>query len=373
MKILQIVNTLSISDGGPARNAWELHQEIRKRFEHSELVSMKQLKRGGNQALVGQPSSRITPRSNLSKHPYFSGQSDSGGLAQIWQADVVFIHGYYLSWVPAVALLATLMGKKIVLCPHGSLTRYQSKKSAWKKMLWEFVLGWFVRARTALFLLGSEIEKTDLENKFPKTKSVVIGVGTNFPEVKTFPNLHSPIRLLSLSRIAPKKQIELSVELVRLLNARGIRSQLTIAGDKTGSYFEHLRAMVNDLSLNEYVEFIGPIHGDEKVSLYQDSDIFLLPSADENFGITVAEAAANGVPVIASEEVASATLIAGVGCRVIRGITAEKMFAAVKQLTENDFIHLRKTVLASARREFGWDAVAVRFSKAIHDLTANNG
>ena len=44
--------------------------------------------------------------------------------------------------------------------------------------------------------------------------------------------------------------------------------------------------------------FVGSVYGEDKWRLYQEADVFVLPTHSENFGIVVAEALASGTPVI---------------------------------------------------------------------------
>ena len=50
------------------------------------------------------------------------------------------------------------------------------------------------------------------------------------------------------------------------------------------------------------MKFSGPIFGDDKWAAYRDADVFVLPSRNENFGNTAAEAVAAGTPVIVTEQ-----------------------------------------------------------------------
>ena len=44
--------------------------------------------------------------------------------------------------------------------------------------------------------------------------------------------------------------------------------------------------------------FVGRKNGAEKIEIYDNSDIFILPTFNENYGIVVAEALARGIPVM---------------------------------------------------------------------------
>jgi glycosyltransferase involved in cell wall biosynthesis len=74
------------------------------------------------------------------------------------------------------------------------------------------------------------------------------------------------------------------------------------------------------------VHFSGPLSGDPKWSAYRDADIFVLPSQNENFGNTAAEAVAAGTPVIVTDRCGIAPLLDGVA-----GISVQHSVSSLAQ------------------------------------------
>jgi glycosyltransferase involved in cell wall biosynthesis len=71
--------------------------------------------------------------------------------------------------------------------------------------------------------------------------------------------------------------------------------------------------MAESLGLRERVVFTGPLYDDAKWSAYRDADVFVLPSQNENFGNTAAEAAACGTPVIVTNQCGVAPFVGRAG------------------------------------------------------------
>ena len=86
--------------------------------------------------------------------------------------------------------------------------------------------------------------------------------------------------------------------LSKVCRSNGIYS---IAGSGSPLYIEFLRSKVEELGLSKQVEFVGEVFEENKDALFAQSDVALVPSYVENFGIVVAESLAHAVPVIASK------------------------------------------------------------------------
>lgn len=101
---------------------------------------------------------------------------------------------------------------------------------------------------------------------------------------------------LFLSRVHPKKGI------LNLLKAwhsvRPVNWRLVLAGPDDGGHLIEVQRLIADLSLQDSVEYVGEINGVAKASLYENADLFILPSYSENFGVVVLEALSSGLPVI---------------------------------------------------------------------------
>jgi glycosyltransferase involved in cell wall biosynthesis len=99
-----------------------------------------------------------------------------------------------------------------------------------------------------------------------------------------------------MSRIHPKKGLLNLVESWGRI--RPVNWHLRVAGPDEGGHLEEVMRRVRTLGLEAAVEYVGEVEGDTKIALFENADLFVLPSFSENFGVVVAEAMAHGVPVI---------------------------------------------------------------------------
>jgi glycosyltransferase involved in cell wall biosynthesis len=87
-------------------------------------------------------------------------------------------------------------------------------------------------------------------------------------------------------------------------------SLLVMAGPDEGDGFrQHLETFAAQVGLNGGVLFTGPLYGDAKWAAYRDADLFVLPSQNESFGNTAAEAIACGTPVLVTNRCGIAPIV----------------------------------------------------------------
>ncbi|MBR3079673.1 MAG: glycosyltransferase family 4 protein [Prevotella sp.] len=111
----------------------------------------------------------------------------------------------------------------------------------------------------------------------------------------------SAFRIVQVSRLNHEvKGQDLLLEAVsRLKEKYHAEVQLTFIGD--GPSETYLKEMVNRMGLRDQVTFLGAKKQDEIAACLCDYDLFVQPSRNEGFGLTVAEAMASNVPVLVSE------------------------------------------------------------------------
>lgn len=244
--------------------------------------------------------------------------------------DLVHIYGLYDLLGPTVAFFCRRFGIPYVVEPMGMfrpIVRNIRLKRLYHRLLGQRLI------RGARYLIAtSEQERQELvEGGVPEGKVVVRRNGIEGPERLPEPGAFrqrwgiAPEAkvVLFLGRLVEKKSPDLLIEaFARCLGVRhkaqGIADKetsallLVIAGpDERDGYRERLEALTVQLGLDKHVLFTGPLYGDAKWAAYRDADVFVLPSQNENFGNTVAEAIACGTPVVVTDRCGIAPLVDG--------------------------------------------------------------
>ena len=92
------------------------------------------------------------------------------------------------------------------------------------------------------------------------------------------------------------------------------------------------------LQLSQRVKFSGPLFDQAKWAAYRDADVFVLPSQNENFGNTAAEAIAAGTPVVVTEQCGIAPLLKDVAGLVVTH-NAAALAGALQRLLSDSQLH----------------------------------
>ena len=151
------------------------------------------------------------------------------------------------------------------------------------------------------FHATSEQEVNDIKTVFSKSKIILL---PNYIKVENRYTSEIENRILFVGRIHPIKGLEKLIKAISLsLEFRKGDFVLSIVGkheDRHEDYFLNLKKMVADLELDNKVQFLGHIEGEEKHKMFASSYLTVLPSETENFGNVVVESLNQGTPVIAS-------------------------------------------------------------------------
>jgi N-acetyl-alpha-D-glucosaminyl L-malate synthase BshA len=101
--------------------------------------------------------------------------------------------------------------------------------------------------------------------------------------------------VIHISNLRPVKRVDVALEVFRRIR-RSVRARFLVAGD--GPVRADVERQAADAGLGDDVVFLG--EQDDPIELLSVSDLFLLPSIQESFGLAALEAMACGVPVVAS-------------------------------------------------------------------------
>jgi glycosyltransferase involved in cell wall biosynthesis len=284
--------------------------------------------------------------------------------------DLIHDHGIWLLPNMRAGRAARAAQRPLIISLRGMLSRAALGFSPWKKRaLWAMCQGPMVR-RAACIHATSEQEYGEIRAFGLKNPVAVIPNGIDLPD-PSVPSERSTAErvVLSLGRMHPKKGLESLLHAWANIEPKHSGWRLRIIGPAERGHDRELRALATALGLAQ-VSIEGPIYGDAKATAYETSDLFVLPTLNENFGNTVAEALASGVPVIASKGAPWSRLESeGCGWWIDHGV--ESISTALTQamaMPRGELQAKGKKARAWMARDFSWDQVASDMLAVYHWL-----
>lgn len=232
--------------------------------------------------------------------------------------DAVIIDGIWQYHSLAVRLALKNSNTPYYLFTHGMLDPWFKKnypiKHLKKWLYWSFLEYKAVRDASSVIFTCEE-ERLLARKSFwlYKATESVASYGTTEPPgdsgmlrdvfLAKYPVLKDKKIILFLSRIHEKKGCDLLIRSFQRISQTNRSLHLIIAGPDQQGLTGKLKSLANDLGIADRVLWPGMLQGADKWGAYYASDVFCLPSHQENFGIVVAEALACGKPVLISNKV----------------------------------------------------------------------
>ncbi|MEP1143703.1 MAG: glycosyltransferase [Henriciella sp.] len=235
----------------------------------------------------------------------FSSQMKRYGVSVIQKTDIIHNHGLWLAPNTYAGLISKTTNAPLFISPRGMLSKVSLNFSKFKKELaWRY---WQKRALSSIACVHatSEMEADEVRDFGITAPVVVIPNGVDLIDLRVFPrNEYSNSRkrrFTYLGRIHPKKGLVRLLRAWALIQDAGLPDiELQICGPDENNHVSELRAFVRSNRLQNVV-FLDAKYGDAKWRLLRDSDVFVLPTKNENFGIVVAEAMSAGIPSIVTK------------------------------------------------------------------------
>ena len=223
--------------------------------------------------------------------------------------DGVMVNGLW-QYIGLAAWLALRGRKPYVVFSHGMLDPYK-----------------------VLFTTQAESRLAEQSFWLHKWNGYVIPFGANRPPedrdtlqqafYEQCPQMRGRRFILYLGRIHRKKGCDMLIRSFVKLAQRDPELHLMMAGPDQQGWSDDLKRIVVDAGLSDRVHWPGMLRGDVKWGSFFASEVFILPSHQENFGIAVAEALACGRPVLLADKVNIAPDIAEDGAGLMEPDTPE--------------------------------------------------
>ena len=324
MNILQIAPAYypAISIGGPIYSTITFSEILEKNNKLTTLTTQMGLNELQKKDIVYNKFCKISKSHNILYKKFVGPANFTFSLPMIFwlfknakKYDIIILQGIWNFPFIISAFFARIYKIPYIVFPHGTLYKETVllKSAITKKIFFIIAIRKMLeKAKYICFTTKDENRKV-LEFLKLKINSYII---PNVVKKDDFINL--PIRgkfrkhfsindetivLLHFGRITKKKGLEFTLEALKALIEKKHKVELIIAGGDDEGYKKYLIKKIIDLGIENHVHFTGLLNREDTLNIMADSDIFVLPSYSENFGIAIVEAMYCKLPVVISDNV----------------------------------------------------------------------
>lgn len=338
MRVLQVIPYLHPSYGGPVTSLNAILSALKKQDIKSDVVSTSA---GFTKDSLRDTDSdsevyKIIFDLSFPQFWFYSSSMKSWLRENISHYDLVHLHIPFTAPFFMASRVAAEMKIPVIATLHGLLDPWSMSHKAIKKRIYYKLI-----ERECLSSCAAVHVTSGLEFQAVKNLNIPVAI-QNIPWAvdscaEQFIKVAKQhwIRLLFIGRLHPVKSIPTIFNAMVHLKKLGVDVQLDLAGTGDSSYEQLLRQKINQHQLDQRVVWHGHVNENQKKTLYQNADLFVLPSLHENFGLAAAEAMSVGLPVIVSDQVGLAPDVLGVGAGLVIPVEdGLALAAAIKKIHE---------------------------------------
>jgi glycosyltransferase involved in cell wall biosynthesis len=315
---------------------------------------------------------------------------------RITDFDVVHVHSLYLFHTLVATALSRRRKVPYVLRPHGTLDPYHRSIHRWRKALYDALIERRNLAAAAAIHYTSRREREFAEETGVRAPGYVIPHGIDtaaFDEAveddalaSWLPEVSGKVIITFLGRLTEKKGLDVLCSAFAQTNSAERNVHLVIAGPDDEGIGARVRQWVSELGIEDKVSLPGLVTGSAKIELLRRSTIFVLPSSDENFGLSVAEALAARTAAVVTPGVAIQEEIEAADAGLVVERNAEAVSRALTRLLRDPNLRgrLADNGRALIERSYAWDRIGAKledmyrtivdeetFPKAVDDRRLN--
>ncbi len=388
MKILHVIPSLSPRRGGPSFTLRALARALAEAGLEIHIVATDD---DGPDARLWAPSGQPLVEDSVNVW-YFPRQTRfytaswplTRWLARyIGEYDLVHIHALFSYASLPAAFYAVRYNVPYLVRPLGTLNRYgMHQRRPWLKKLSFQLIERRIIEHATLIHYTSEQERKEAAELGVDHPSVVIPNPVELPTIaqiqrkgqfrQQHPWLAERTLLLFLSRLDPKKGLDLLLQAFARLKSTHSDVALVIAGEGEAAFVVDLQNQARQLGIGSDIVWTGFVAGEAKQAVLADADIFVLPSYSENFGNVVVEAMAYGLPVVISDQVGIYQEIVHHGSGLATRCNRDDVSLALHQLVANHELrqHMGTRGVSLASTRFSLQATTAQlidlYTKVIH-------
>ena len=280
--------------------------------------------------------------------------------------DIIHIFEYPLHVTDYLTIKKNKINPPIVISLHGTLHQFNQFPYNIFKIIHNLIMLKF-QNKIKLFFVSSLSEKKGvMKNNISENKIKILP-----PAMKIFPiekKFSSVLKIVYIGRLSKTKNVDILIEAFSKLKTPNL--ELVIAGPDFGMLKE-LKKITNNLNLTNKISFTGWISEEEKMKLLSETAIFVHPSLEDVFLLSLLEAGAIGIPCVAFDVESNSTILehnkTGI---IVKDISSEGLSKQLDLLLNDS--NLYNEISTNSKillpQKFNWELTAQILKNFYHEV-----
>jgi glycosyltransferase involved in cell wall biosynthesis len=301
---------------------------------------------------------------------------------RITEFDVLHVHSLYLFHTLIAGALCRRNSVPYIVRPHGTLDPYHRSIHRWRKAVYGTLFERRNLYGASAIHYTSVRERAFAEEAGVRTPAYVIPHGVDlraFDDTTEIglaplpPDSADRLVITFLGRLTEKKGLDVLCDAFARISEAEPRAHLVIAGPDDEGLGLEISRWIHDRGLTRRVSLPGLVTDSAKAELLRRSTVFVLPSRDESFGVTVAEALAARTPVIVTKGVAIHGEIEDARAGFVVDRTPEAIGDALLRLLDDEQLRMRlgENGRALVESTYSWDRAGERLEEMYAAVVAD--
>jgi len=274
--------------------------------------------------------------------------------------DIIHAFEYPLFATDYLTIKKKLFSPPLIISPHGSIHQFGSfPLNVMKKIHNKIMFNFF--DNVSMLLAATNAEKTHLIRcGFSEEKIQVLSLGFGLPKVTRSSSKHN--KILFLGRLTITKNIDLLIKAVAICKRKDF--ELIIAGPDFGM-LETLKKLAVKLGLKNRVIFKGRVSESEKLQLLSEATLFVHPSLEDIFSLSLLEAVGVGIPSIAFDIEANPEIFENNCGLIVNKQNFESLANSIDYLLNNEDERnkISQNAIISIPEKYNWDNTVTTLEK----------
>lgn len=353
MRVLHVVSGIDPKSGGPTRSVTGICRALSKAGVDVTLLVLHgehEFDNPGGVNIIRGLSNFLNP--------------------EIKQFDLVHIQGLWDWGLHRVAVECRKCNVPYVISPRGMLDPWALSVKKWKKQLAMFLYQKRDLKGAAAFHVTAALEEKSVRTQGLTQPVIIAPNGVDLPEMMPPKTSTEPKTAIFLSRLHPGKGLLTLADAWARVKPQGWR--MKVVGPDSYGHKAEVIAKLAELGIRDQWEFVDMLNDVEKWSAYREADLLIHPSVSENFGITIAEGLAAGLPAIATQGTPWEDLKTYNCGWWVKAASVDSLADALKKATtmmQEALETMGELGSKLITKKYGWKAIASRLKSGYECIT----